>query len=224
MRKTNKLVIIITIVLCVLCISGFVTYGIIHSKLLEIKDEVNNLKVNVKVATADEAEPTIVLETVNPKSNLENELSRLNEEISQYTKHKAEIIDIAENFIEARYTYEGKQYEEKENILNAISPYVCQDYYDRLAPALDTNGQGNMVTTEYPSGYNTEVIRTFEQYADEDTYTYSKMATLFVEARQTIKTYDSDSTILYEVTMIPIEGNWYVYDCIEKDSIYEYTE
>ena len=71
MRKTNKLVIIITIVLCVLCISGFVTYGIIHSKLLEIKDEVNNLKVNVKVATADEAEPTIVLETVNPKSNLE---------------------------------------------------------------------------------------------------------------------------------------------------------
>ena len=58
------------------------------------------------------------------------------------------MIEIAEKFVEARYTYEGKQYEEVDNIFNAVSPYVCQDYYERLKPILEINGQGTMMTPQ----------------------------------------------------------------------------
>lgn len=223
--KKEKIMPIITIVLAVLCVAGFVTYGISRSMLLDTKEKVNNLKLNVKVtqATNDEIEPTVVVETVNPKNNLDNKLTELNSEIQSYTKHKSDMIEIAEKFVEARYTYEGKQYEEVDNILNAVSPYVCQDYYERLKPILEINGQGTMMTpTEYPSGYNTEVIRTFEEYQDEDYYSYMIHATLYVEAHQTVKRPDnSDKRVIFKVEMTVIDGNWYVYDCTPDDTIME---
>lgn len=67
--KKEKIMPIVTIVLAVLCVAGFVTYSISRSMLLDTKEKVNNLKLNVKVtqATNDEIEPTVVVETVNPK-------------------------------------------------------------------------------------------------------------------------------------------------------------
>ena len=46
--KKEKLMPIVTIVLAVLCVAGFVTYGISRSMLLDTKEKVNNLKLNVK--------------------------------------------------------------------------------------------------------------------------------------------------------------------------------
>lgn len=222
--KKAKILPIVTIVLFILCIAGFVTYGISRSMLLDTKAKVNDLKLNVKLveATADEAEPTtaVVVETVNPKSNLENKLNELNNEILQYTKHKADMIEVAEKFVEARYTYEGKQYEEVENIINAVSPYACQDYCERLVPELERNSQGNMINKEFPSGYKTEVIRTFEEIQDEDNYSYMLHAPLYVEAHQTVERPDKlDDVKIYNVEMTVIDGNWYVYNCVENDTI-----
>ena len=99
--KKEKIMPIVTIVLAVLCVAGFVTYSISRSMLLDTKEKVNNLKLNVKVtqATNDEIEPTVVVETVNPKNNLENKLTELNSEIQSYTKHKSDMIEIAESLL-----------------------------------------------------------------------------------------------------------------------------